>query len=77
MNVIASKRGYFGRLIEAGEVFTVPDGAQASWFAPVVEPAPEASAPEAQAPVASGRGRKKVEAPVPEPAPAPEEPAPG
>jgi len=75
MNVIASKRGYFGRLIEAGETFEVPDGARASWFAPEGGYAPEPESPETPiAPASSaapGRGRKKAAAP------APEEPAPG
>jgi len=66
MNVIASRRGYFGRLIDAGEVFTVPDDARASWFAPWAEPAPEPAQESATPPAASGRGRKKAEAPAPE-----------
>jgi len=35
MKVIALKTGYVGRLIQAGDVFEVPDGATASWFVPV------------------------------------------
>lgn len=35
MKVIALKQGYFGKLIEAGEEFDVPDDAKASWFVPV------------------------------------------
>ena len=42
-DVIATERGYFGGLREAGDRFTVPDGAKGSWFKPVDggdEPAP-------------------------------------
>jgi hypothetical protein len=32
MRVRASERGFFGRLIEAGDEFEVPDGTECSWF---------------------------------------------
>lgn len=35
MKVIALKPGYFGNLRYPGDEFDVPDGARASWFAPV------------------------------------------
>lgn len=34
MKVIATKQGYHGRLREPGDVFDVPEGSRASWFAP-------------------------------------------
>lgn len=35
MKVIATEKGYYGRLIEPGETFEVPDGEKATWFNPV------------------------------------------
>lgn len=35
MKVIATKRGYFGKLREPGDEFDVPDKSTASWFEPV------------------------------------------
>lgn len=35
MQVIATARGYHGSLREPGDTFEVPDGAKATWFAPV------------------------------------------
>lgn len=33
--VVANQRGYFGGILrESGDVFTVPDGAKASWWHP-------------------------------------------
>ena len=32
MKVRATKPGFFGRYINEGEVFDVPDGSKASWF---------------------------------------------
>lgn len=37
MEVIATKRGYLGKLREPGDKFEVPEGAKASWFKPAVE----------------------------------------
>lgn len=34
MEVVATKRGYLGKLREPGDTFTVPADAKASWFAP-------------------------------------------
>lgn len=39
MKVIATKRGYLGKLREVGEEFDVPEGSTGSWFQPVVHPA--------------------------------------
>lgn len=33
MKVIATKPGYFGKLRAEGDVFDVPEGTKASWFA--------------------------------------------
>lgn len=52
MKVIATKPGFFGRLINEGETFDVPNGAKASWFEPAkkVQKAAEAlESPEANA----------------------------
>lgn len=38
MKVIATKKGYFGKLREPGDVFDVPDKSVASWFEPVEKP---------------------------------------
>lgn len=35
MQVIATKKGYFGKLREPGATFDVPDKSTASWFEPV------------------------------------------
>ena len=35
MKVIATAKGFYGSMIEAGETFEAPDGAKASWFRPV------------------------------------------
>lgn len=35
MKVIAISRGFYGALREAGDTFEVPEGAKATWFAPV------------------------------------------
>lgn len=35
MQVKAIAQGYFGKLVEAGEVFDVPEGEKASWFVAV------------------------------------------
>jgi hypothetical protein len=35
MKVRAISTGFYGRLIRADEVFEVPNGAKATWFAPV------------------------------------------
>ncbi len=40
MQVTAIKPGYLGRLREVGEVFDVPEGAHATWFAPLAAAAP-------------------------------------
>lgn len=37
MQVQAIARGYFGKLVEVGEVFDVPDDAKASWFVAVAD----------------------------------------
>lgn len=39
MEVIATKRGYHGKLREPGDTFSVPDGVKASWFEPTQKPA--------------------------------------
>lgn len=49
MKVIATKRGYFGKLREPGDEFEVPDGTKGSWFQPVEQKA-------------NGKGGKKPEA---------------
>lgn len=38
MQVIATKKGYFGKLREPGATFDVPDKSMASWFEPVEKP---------------------------------------
>jgi hypothetical protein len=38
MEVIATKKGYFGKLREPGATFDVPDKSTASWFEPVEKP---------------------------------------
>lgn len=38
MQVIATKKGYFGKLREPGATFDVPEGEKASWFEPVEKP---------------------------------------
>ncbi|HEX7386246.1 MAG TPA: hypothetical protein VF285_03085 [Castellaniella sp.] len=35
MQVTATERGYHGKLRESGDVFDVPTGSKAKWFAPV------------------------------------------
>lgn len=35
MKVIATKKGYFGKLREPGDEFDVPEKSKASWFNPV------------------------------------------
>lgn len=41
MEVIATKRGYHGKLREPGDKFDVPDGVKASWFEPTKPPVVE------------------------------------
>lgn len=48
MKVVATKRGYFGKLREPGDEFEVPDDAKGSWFQPVEQKA-------------NGKGGKKPE----------------
>lgn len=55
MKVTALKPGYFGKLRSPGDVFEVPDGARASWFAPVNAGA-EAAKPEAPRKKVAGTG---------------------
>lgn len=51
MQVRALKTGYFGALRKEGDVFDVPDGAQASWFVPVeTEPAEKPKKPKEDKP---------------------------
>lgn len=38
MKVIATKKGYHGKLREPGDEFDVPKGSKASWFEPVKQP---------------------------------------
>ena len=46
MKVKATKQGFYGKLIAAGEVFDVDEGVTGSWFEPVqTEPAEPAAAP--------------------------------
>lgn len=46
MKVVALKQGFFGSaLIQPGTEFEVPDGAKATWFAPVTSAASEAAKP--------------------------------
>lgn len=42
MKVIATARGFFGRLREVDEEFEVPNGEKASWFTPVKNSKPRA-----------------------------------
>lgn len=45
MKVIATTIGFDGKRVrQAGDVFDMPDGSKAAWFAPVVEPETEAVA---------------------------------
>ena len=37
MKVIASKPGFYGQLRTAGDVFDVPEGETATWFAPLAD----------------------------------------
>jgi|GEM_PF-5650011 len=60
MKVIALKTGYVGRLIQAGDVFEVPDGATASWFVPVQQQTDTAAQQEGAD--AAPRSRKKAPA---------------
>jgi len=47
MKVIALEPGYHGKLREKGDVFDVPAGSKAKWFAPVkVTAKPEGGKPE-------------------------------
>jgi len=47
MQVVATARGYFGRVRQAGETFEVPDDTKkASWFKPVAAAEPDAGARE-------------------------------
>jgi hypothetical protein len=53
--VVANQRGYFGGILrESGDVFTVPDGAKASWWhpyggdEPVAKPEPAKRKPKAE-----------------------------
>lgn len=41
MKVIATKKGYFGKLREPGDVFDVPEKSKASWFEPVKADKPD------------------------------------
>jgi len=71
MRVIASRQGYFGRLIEAGEAFDVPEDATATWFAvPSGGDEPEDQGDESaqgdKAKVTGTRSRKKAAASVPD-----------
>mgnify|MGYP000866037745 CR=1 FL=1 len=76
VKVIATARGYFGRILrEPDDVFSVPDGAKASWFRPVVErdEKPEVSADDPAAADKPKRGKRAkgepetVQAPTLEP----------
>lgn len=59
MKVIAKAKGYFGeRLIEAGEVFNVPDDVKASWFAPVEGKAASSQTSQFQKKTGKGTGSK-------------------
>lgn len=50
MEVIATKKGYFGKIREPGDKFDVPDKSTASWFEPVEKPkADKAEKPKADA----------------------------
>lgn len=40
MQVTAIKPGYLGRLRAVGDVFEVPEGLRATWFAPLAAAAP-------------------------------------
>ena len=53
MLVIATAKGYFGKVREVGERFDVPDDtSKASWFEPVRDP------PEQSKPAKQGKGQK-------------------
>ena len=54
MKVIAKENGFFGKYIQKGEEFDVPDGLKATWFEPVEEeqkPPKQAKPPKEQKPV--------------------------
>lgn len=38
MKVIATKKGYFGKLREPGDELDVPEKSKATWFEPVEKP---------------------------------------
>ena len=58
MKVIALKQGYFGKLLEVGETFEVPDDATASWFVPVEQA--ESAKPEGQDKPAKSKAKPEV-----------------
>ena len=58
MKVIALKQGYFGKLIEAGEEFDVPDGEKATWFVPIAQA--EHAKPEGEAKPAKSKAKPEA-----------------
>lgn len=60
MQVVALKQGYFGCLRTAGDVFEVPQGTKASWFAPVQPAQESAEAVPASDEIAAEAGGKKT-----------------
>lgn len=59
MKVRAIENGFFGRYIEAGQVFDVPQGMKGSWFEPFKgKVSAEETAPPAKGGKASAKGGK-------------------
>jgi hypothetical protein len=61
MRVVAMSPGFFGRYLQAGEEFDVPDGSRSQWFVPVAIEKP-ADAEPADGRRAGQRRRKEVDA---------------
>lgn len=54
MKVVATAKGFVGKLREIGEEFDVPEGLKASWFVPVLQP----EAPKPAGKDKAGKGEK-------------------
>ena len=72
MQVMATARGVYQTLREAGDVFEVGDGETASWFEPVAQPMEDPPAPPDDDPL----GIQALDTPPEEPQPEPPEEAP-
>lgn len=72
MQVMATARGVYQTLREAGDVFEVGDGETASWFEPVAQPMEAPPAPLDDDPL----GIQALDTPPEEPQPEPPEEAP-